>query len=123
MNFIQQVYKGRNNWYLYIATLVVLFIGWQVIGVIPLLIGAVLHSTDTAEFMKAAENSFMTLGIDKNLFLFLMILTFVGGLIALFIGVKYIHKRAFKTVVTSRKKIDWKRFLYGILNLFLFLHY
>ena len=115
MNFLQQVYKGKNDWYLYITSIIVVFIGWQVIGIIPLLVGAVLHSADTTEFLKAAENGFLGLGIDKNLFLFLMILTFVGGLLALFIAVKYIHKRAFKTIVTSRSKIDWKRFWFGFI--------
>ena len=39
-----------------------------------------------------------------------MLLTLVGGLMALLIGVKFIHKRPIKTVITSRKTIDWKRF-------------
>lgn len=115
MNFIQQAYKGKNDWYLYLATIVVVFIGWQIIGVIPLLVAAIVHSADMGEFTRAAQDSFMTLGIDKNLFLFLMILTFVGGLIALIISIKYIHKRAFKTIITSRKKIDWSRFWFGFL--------
>ncbi len=115
MNFIQQVYKGKNEWYLYVSAIIVLFIGWQVIGVIPLIIGAILHSSGTGEFIRAAEDSFMTLGINKNLFLFLMILTFVGGLLALWVGVKYIHRRAFKTIITSRDKIDWSRYWFGFM--------
>ena len=115
MNFIQQVYKGKNEWYLYVSAIIVLFIGWQVLGVIPLIIGAILHSSGTGEFIKAAEDSFMTLGINKNLFLFLMILTFVGGLLALWVGVKYIHRRAFKTIITSRDKIDWSRYWFGFI--------
>jgi membrane protease YdiL (CAAX protease family) len=55
----------------------------------------------------------MTLGIDKNLFLFLMILSFIFGLLTLFIGVKYIHRRTLTSLVTSRKIIDWKRFWFA----------
>ncbi len=115
MNFIQQTYRGKNKWYLYVLTLLVVFVGWQIIGMFPLLIGAVLHSADTAEFLKAAQDNFMSMGMNKNLFLFLMILSFVGGLLALFICVEYIHKREFKTIITSRRNIDWKRFWFGFI--------
>jgi len=115
MNFVQQVYKGKNEWYFYIATICVVFIGWQLIGVIPLLITAVLHSKDMSEFSRAASDNFMSLGINSNLFLFLMILSFIGGLLALVISVRYIHKRKFKTIITSRRNIDWKRFWFGFI--------
>jgi membrane protease YdiL (CAAX protease family) len=55
----------------------------------------------------------MTLGIDKNLFLFLIIISFISGLLTLILGVKYIHRRTFKSLVTSRNLIDWKRFWFA----------
>ena len=113
MNFIQQAYKGKNDWFLYVATILIVFIGWQVLGAIPLLVTAVLHSADLGEFYKAAGDNFMTLGIDKNLFLVMMISTFVFGLITLLICVKGLHKRSITSLVTSREKIDWKRFWFA----------
>ena len=113
MNFIQQAYKGKNEWYHWVITIVLVFFGWQVLGVIPLLIAAAAKSKNLDEFTKFAESSFMTAGLDKNLLLFLIIFTFFLGLIFLFIGVKYIHKRSITSLITSRKKIDWKRFFYG----------
>ena len=116
MNFIQQAYKGNNEWYHWVLTIFIVFIGWQFIGVIPLIVTAFMHSANMTEFTKAAQDNFMTLGIDKNLFLFLMILTFIFGLICLIIGVKYIHKRTLKSLITSRKSIDWKRFWFGFVS-------
>ena len=116
MNFIQQAYKGNNEWYHWVLTIFIVFIGWQFIGVIPLIVTAIMHSANMTEFTKAAQDNFMTLGIDKNLFLFLMILTFIFGLICLIIGVKYIHKRTLKSLITSRKSIDWKRFWFGFVS-------
>lgn len=115
MNFIQQAYKGGNQWYLYLLVIFIVLLGWQFIGVIPLAVTAILHSENTSEFLRAADDSFMSLGIDKNLFLFMMVVMFSFGLLSLFIGVKYIHKRAIKTVITSRDKIDWSRFWFGFL--------
>lgn len=113
MNFIQQAYKGENQWYLYLLVIFIVLFGWQFIGVIPLAVTAILHSESTSEFLRAADDSFMSLGINKNLFLFMMVVMFAVGLVSLFLGVKYIHKRAIKTVITSRNKIDWNRFWFG----------
>ncbi|GFD81917.1 CPBP family intramembrane glutamic endopeptidase [Tenacibaculum mesophilum] len=113
MNFIQQAYKGDNHWYLYLLVIFIVLFGWQFIGVIPLAVTAILHSESTSEFLRAADDSFMSLGINKNLFLFMMVVMFAVGLVSLFLGVKYIHKRAIKTVITSRNKIDWNRFWFG----------
>ena len=113
MNYIQQAYKGNNQWYHWIFTLILVFFGWQIIGVFPLTGVAISYSSDMNEFANAAQNNFMTLGIDKNLFLFLIIISFIFGLLTLIIGVKYIHRRTFKSIVTSRNLIDWKRFWFA----------
>jgi len=115
MNFIQQAYKGKNEWFHWVLTIMLVFVGWQFIGVLPLMALAGFHSADMAEFIASAENNFMSLDIDKNLFLFFMILMFFFGLISLVLGNKYIHKRTFRSLVTSRKSIDWNRVFYGFI--------
>lgn len=116
MNFIQQAYKGENSWLHYLGAIVLVFFGWQFLGSIPLLIVAVMHSKNMSDFHKAAENSFLGMGINSNLFLFLMIMMFAIGVVFLYIGVKFIHRRGFLTVVTSRKKMDWGRFFTGFIS-------
>ncbi|MFK8061159.1 MAG: CPBP family glutamic-type intramembrane protease [Polaribacter sp.] len=113
MNYIQQAYKGKNEWYHWLLTILLVFIGWQAIGVIPLSLVAWKKVGNLDDFMKAAEDSFMSIGLNSNLLLFLMILMFFLGFIFLLIGVKYIHKRSITSLVTSREKIDWKRFWFG----------
>ncbi|PWG05270.1 CPBP family intramembrane glutamic endopeptidase [Polaribacter aquimarinus] len=116
MNYIQQVYKGKNEWYHWVITILLVLFGWQVIGVVPLTLAAYKNSDGFDDFVKAAENSFMSTGMNSNLLLFLMILMFFVGLIFLFIGVKYIHKRTVTSLITSREQIDWKRFRFGFLS-------
>jgi membrane protease YdiL (CAAX protease family) len=113
MNYIQQAYKGKNDWYHWLFTIVIVFFGWQVLGILPLVMAAFAKSESTVQFAAFAKDNFMTAGLDKNFLLFLMLFMFLAGLIFLFIGVKYIHQRSFTSLVTSRVKIDWKRFFYG----------
>ena len=116
MNFIQQAYKGENSWLTYFGSILLIIFGWQVIGIVPLLLVAVTHSEDMNEFSRAAENSFTGLGINSSLYLFLLIFTFAMGLLFLFLGIKYVHKRSFTSLITSRNKIDWKRFWFGFFS-------
>ncbi len=113
MNFIQQAYKGRTEWYWYLITFFIISIFWQFIGVIPLSVAAFLKAGSMDKFMEAAKDAFATVGLNSNLYLFLVLLTLIMGLVGLLIGIKFIHNRLIRTVVTSRNKIDWKRVFYA----------
>src|SRR5690606_36894943 len=59
--------------------------------------------------------------LDSNLFLFLMLLSFVFAFYGLILAVKYLHKQTLLSITTARPKVDWKRiffafFLWGILS-------
>ncbi|WP_456377419.1 CPBP family intramembrane glutamic endopeptidase, partial [Lutibacter sp.] len=113
MKFIQQAYKGNNQWWAYLVTILILLFGWQFIGLLPLFGVAYYYADNTSEFMNSANDNFTTLGIDSNLYLLLIIISFLGGLLSLFLGVKQIHKRKIITLITSRDTIDWNRVFYA----------
>lgn len=113
MNFIQQAYKGRTEWYWYVITLFIVLIFWQFLGIIPLSVVAYLKVGNIDKFFAAATEAFTTIGLNSNLYLFLVLITLIAGLLGLILGVKYVHNRLIKTVITSRNKIDWKRIFYG----------
>ena len=113
MKFIQQAYKGNNEWWAYAATIILLLVGWQIIGITPLLGVAYYYADNMEMFMSSMVTSFTSLGINSNLYLILLIFTFFGGLCFLFLGVKFIHQRKILTVLTSRDKLDWNRILFA----------
>ena len=113
MNFIQQAYTGKTGWYWYLATLLIVVFFWQIIGVIPLSIAAFMKVGNAEAFSEAANNAFAGIGLNSNLYLFLALLTLIMGLVGLLLGVKYVHGRKRKSIITSRKEIDWKRVSYA----------
>ena len=117
--FIQQVYKGKNDWWRFFLTVILVFIGWQILGVIPILLVAFSHVDNWAELELASKDLFTSIGIDSNLYLLLMIISFFFGLIFLLLSVKTIHLRKVKTLITSRSSIDWKRVLFAFMLWFL----
>lgn len=120
--FIEQAYKGkREGWRYLIGFLAIFFFGWQIIGVIPLFVSAFSRSTDLASFLESSEEAFINLyDGESNLYLILMLFTFIGGLIVLIPVVKYLHKQRFVTMLTARPKLDWKRvfFAFGVWGAF-----
>jgi len=115
MSFIQQAFFGKTAWYTYAVTLILVFLGWQVLGVLPLVSVAAYCSESIEEFTQAGATNFMSLGINSNLYLFLMIVSFAIGLLTLLWSVKKIHQRSIVSLVTSRTKIDKRRILYAFL--------
>jgi len=113
MDFIQRGFVGKNKSWMYILTMVLVFLGIQFAS-IPLMIAAFFEvDGDMDKFIKGAESSFMNIGMNSSWFLFLMIFTFMIALLTLFFCVKYIHKKKFVSIVTSRQKVDWNRIFYA----------
>ncbi len=113
--YIAQAYKFKHDvWRYVVGTIIIFLIGWQLIGTIPLTIVSFLVAGSLPEFLSASESSFASLFPAKsNLYLLLILLTFIGGFIALIFVIKYIHKQTLTQLTTSRKKIDWGRFFFG----------
>ncbi|WP_117883302.1 CPBP family intramembrane glutamic endopeptidase [Aureibaculum luteum] len=115
MNFIQQAYKGRNDWWMYVLTFVSIFVGIQFASIPLMVAGYFAVDGDMDLFRKEAADNFMKAGIDNNLFLGLMIFTFIVALFILYFFVRFVHKRSFKSLITSRSEIDWKRFWFAFI--------
>jgi membrane protease YdiL (CAAX protease family) len=113
MDFLQIACKGKTNWWRYLLTLLIVFVASQ-IGSFPLLLVALMAvGFDSFEFQKAAGDNFLNIGIDSNLYLFLMLFSFVAVLGALYLSVKYLHKLRFKDIITSKKDIAIPRVLFS----------
>lgn len=105
--FLEKAYNGKNNWLLYVLTIIIVFVAIQLASV-PLAIYLLIK--DPASMVQGG----MAAVTDTNLGLALALLTFVGGFFALFFCVKKIHHKNYLDIVTGRKRFDWKRFFFGI---------
>ena len=117
--FLKQVYKGENEFWQYLVTILFVFVGYFV-GQLPItfLTASAIKQDDVEddllnEFVDTMD--FGLLGIDQNLTLFLLLLMFVVAMICLYIGITRIHKRGFLTVITARSSFDMSRFIFGFL--------
>jgi len=113
--YIKQAFKFLHEWWRYVVGVVIIFLASQ-LGSIPF-VGAVMVKimSDGGDItMLEDQNKLMTV-LDSNLTLFLLLLSFAIGLVALYVVVKYLHKQPFTTLTTSRKKTDWGRVWFAFL--------
>ncbi|MDE6452283.1 MAG: CPBP family intramembrane metalloprotease [Odoribacter sp.] len=104
--FLEQVYTGKNQWYFYVFSLLIIFTATQ-IGSLPLM-GYLLH--ENPDILKTGDISVAT---TTNTGLALTLLSFVAGFFAIFYCVKYIHHKNTLSIVTSRHKTDWGRVFFA----------
>ena len=104
--FLEKVYDGRNQWYFYIFSLLIIFTATQ-IGSLPLLGYLLLSNPET---MNAGTISAAT---STNAGLALTLLSFAVGFFAVFFCVKYVHHKKVLDIVTARKRLDWGRVFFS----------
>lgn len=112
--FIAQAYKIQNEFWRYLIGSLIIVIA-SFIGQLPLL-GAIFYKMfkDGSDTMNIDESTMYSL-LDSNLFLFLMLISFLFGFVGLYYVVKYLHKQTMTSVATSRKKLDWKRIWFAFI--------
>ncbi|HLT50771.1 MAG TPA: CPBP family intramembrane glutamic endopeptidase [Arenibacter sp.] len=110
--YIEQGYKGNYESWRYIVGVLIIFIGWQIIGALPLMAILIMKSLGGGETVPM-DVAGMSKLLGSNLFLFLMLFSFAFGLLATFITTRYLHKQTLVSLTTSRGKIDWKRIFFA----------
>ncbi|WP_435625503.1 lysostaphin resistance A-like protein [Flagellimonas sp.] len=111
--YIEQGYKGFHELWRYILGFFSVFVVWQFVGSMPLLVALLMNSG--LDSMASGDIGAMSEVLGVNTFLFLMLLTFAIGLVALLFFVKVVHRQSLKSLTTARSKIDWKRVVFSFL--------
>ena len=117
--FIQNALPQKPNLWKYIIGLIVVVFFWQGLGSIPLIIAMVSKTTDLSSLNATPAGLADLLG--ANLFLSVMLSSFILGLIGLFLYVKFVHKQSIRSLTTSREKIDWGRIFFSFFVTILFI--
>ncbi|NMF85743.1 CPBP family intramembrane glutamic endopeptidase [Nodosilinea sp. P-1105] len=124
--YLDLVHQGKNEWWRYLISVLIILFFYQVIGPIPLI---VLGITLALDENPDTDFDLATLQFDgiNPIWVYLAInFIFIALLIGLWIAVHFIHGRRLMTLVTPVESINWKRvgqgfglylLLYAVVNL------
>ncbi len=119
--FFEKIKKGHNEFWRYLVGSVLIFAGWQTIAMIPLLVlmGYIISKMGKMPGLNII-NAAADAGVNENITLLTLLSTFALACIGIFLVIKYLHKRKFLTLLTSRHTFSWKRAIYGFSFWFLY---
>ncbi len=119
--FFQNVYKGANDPWRYLLTILGTLAGLLFIGQIPVTIPVLqayfkgdISLADIENFQ--ANPDFTKIGIDANVGMFLLLMTFVIALIILLFLVQIIHRRSWRSLINYKEQFNWSKigFAFGL---------
>lgn len=118
--FSKQASQGANSWYLYVFTVLLVIIGY-IMGQLPMTAVQLIQMNRHPELGAHTLREFRTnpdfslFYVDQNLGFFLLLSFFLFATLGLYLGVRYLHKRPFLSLITWTEKVDWKRIFWGFI--------
>ena len=101
--YLDLVHQGKNNWWRYVIAVLVILGMWQILGALPsvfFLIWTMMNNNSSASASTAV--SFVV-----------SMLASVFFVLGLYLAIRFIHRRPFRTLITPARSIAWKRLFHG----------
>lgn len=109
--FIEQALKPGNDFWKYLVGFVLIALAY-IVGQIPFTIAVLAKSMADGNGLVTDERQLMNV-LEPNLTLFLLLLTHLSMLAAIFIVARKLHGQSILSLTTSRKKVDWGRIFFS----------
>jgi uncharacterized protein len=103
---------GKNSWWRFLLAILLIFFLWQIVGAGPSIFLLFLVLFDGNPQTGITPGGQFT-GVDPVLAFIVQMLAFVFFLVGIFLAVRFIHRRPFRTLITPDGHISWGRFLQG----------
>lgn len=119
--YLDLVRLGKNQWWRYLLGILLILIFWLFIGsmlyLVPISWGVfAAYSYGSADVDSGAISFEDFVQFAPPIVTFTgTFLTFVPLLVGIFLVVRFVHSRPFRTLITPRKRVDWGRFGQGFL--------
>ena len=105
--YLEIARQGKNDWWRYLLSLLLILFMWFVVGSLPLVFLAVYAGLDANPATNFAPGG--ATGFDPLLVLVATFLTFVPLFLTTLFAVRFIHGRPVRTLVTAAPKVRWSR--------------
>lgn len=111
---------GKNDFWMYMIGIIAIIIGYAFIQNIVFSSLSKVAIENGVSFSEISKNQNIvfnakTIGFNKSIMLALLGGMFAFSLFMLWLNLKYVHKKSFKSIITSYDKIRWKRYFFAFL--------
>ena len=110
---------GKNDWWRYVVSILVILFFWQFIGAIPAGILVTFLMMDGDPSTQFHPETFQFEGVDPLWSYLAINFSFITLFIGLYIAIRFLHNRSFMTLITPNTHIRWGRLFLGFWVYFL----
>lgn len=109
ISFLDQVRLGQTEWFRYFVGIVLILFFWFVLGGLFVLVPVLWAMADgNPETAVNLETGLVT-GINPLFNFMAAMLTFAPLIVGIFVVVRFVHGRPFRSIITPAKKLNWQR--------------
>ncbi len=105
--YLDQARKGKNDWWRYVLSILLIFSLWQIIGSFPTV--ALLMYVFVFGHAQTLTQASTFPGVDPLVKFISLMLASVFFLLGIFLSVRYIHQRSLKSLITPARSLQWGR--------------
>ena len=107
------VEEGKNGWKRYLSTTILASAFMLVGSIIYIVAEIIMTALDESEKVYFDFDSGIAVGINANLDFLLSHIVYICWIFGLWMGIRFIHKRRMKSLVTANKRINWRRIVWS----------
>lgn len=111
--FLNLPQRGKTEWWRYLLGFLLVIFFWFVLGSVPAVLLVLVAGFDGNPETGVDFNTGFVTGIDPMISFVALNLSFVVMLVGLFVAVRFVHQRPFRTLITPYKQINWRRVGHG----------
>lgn len=116
--FLEQGIKEENRFWKYLLGSVFIITA-SILGQLPMLMAIGYEAVNRGVHEPKGYEELMQF-LEPNLTLFLVLISFVFSMIGIILVVYYLHRQTLRSIITSRRNIDWNRVKFSFVLWFVF---
>lgn len=116
--YLELARQGKNSWWQFVLAVGLMLLMWQIIGAIPSVFLLLWILTD-GNPQTGASSTGQFVGVDPLLGFTIPMLASVFFLVGIFLAIRFVHQRPFRTLISPARHIAWGRFFQGFVVWFI----
>ena len=105
--------QGKNSWWRYVISILIILFFYLIIGVIPIVILNIVLTLDKNPATQFNPETVQFEGVEPLQYYLVVNFPSIFLLAGLYIAVRFLHQRQLITLVTPHEQVRWKRIFQG----------
>lgn len=113
MSFLEAVRLGKNDWWRYLLAGVLILSLCFGVGSVPIIGLVIWLAADNNPATGLNSETGQFIGVDPLVSFLALMFSFVTLLLGLFVAVRFVHQRHFRTLIEPTRRVRWGRMAQG----------